>query len=151
MNRRHRRPRWLNLRGRGCPGRAGSHSHGHPRESRWSSIGWSPMIFLRPGPAPKTWPMAASCVASSHAASGASTPRWEYHQEWTWLLVIVLAGMERAVVHTNCGYLRLCMPRCMHKLGGQQSSSMATHIQPPPDRPNSYRTVTNASIGDPHK
>jgi hypothetical protein len=49
--------------------------------------------------------------------------RWysqrEYHQEWGWLSVIVLAGVVRAVVHTNCGYLRLCMPRCMHKLGGQ--------------------------------
>jgi hypothetical protein len=109
--------KWLNLRGRGCPSRAESHSRRHPRESRWSSIGWSPMIFLRPAPAAKTRPVAASCVASSHAAFGPSTPRWEYHQEWGWLPVSVLAGVERAVVHTICGYLRLCMPRCMHKLG----------------------------------
>jgi len=43
----------------------------------------------------------------------------EYHQDWGLLSVSVLAGVGSGVVHTNCGYLRLWLPRCMHKLGGQ--------------------------------
>ncbi len=34
-----------------------------------------------------------------------------------WLPVSVLAGVGSGVVLTKCGYLRLCMPRGMHKVG----------------------------------
>jgi hypothetical protein len=93
------------------------------------------MIFLRPAPAAKTRPVAASCVASSHAGSGASTPV-EYHQELGWLPVSVLAGVGSGVVHTNCGYLRLCM----HKL--QQSSSVMSAV---PGQPSAVIASTKAS------
>jgi hypothetical protein len=140
--------KWLNLRGRGCPSRAESHSRRHPRESRWSSIGWSPMIFLRPAPAAKTRPVAASCVASSHAASGASTPRWEYHQELGRLPISVLAGEGSGVVQPNCGYLRLCMPRWLHDLG-QQSALPSMEVAP--SHPNATSASTKASTRDWHR
>ena len=45
---------------------------------RRPSIGWLPIGVLRPGPAAKALPVVAFCVASGHAASGPSTPGWEY-------------------------------------------------------------------------
>jgi hypothetical protein len=66
--------------------------------------------------------------------------RWysqrEYRQELGWLPVSVLAGVGSGVVHTNCGYLRLCMPRCMHKLGVTARVGWTVHDCSDPSTPS---------------
>ena len=79
-----------------------------PGSRRCSSIGLSPMVSLRPGPAAKAVAVLPLCVPSRHAASGPSTPAGRIAKNWAGLpsaFQLVWGGALCNHIAAICGYV----------------------------------------------